>query len=82
MRTLQYYEDLHHAIFVQPEYLYFFWSIFAVIAMELLKPVPHLLACSDYFCESGCPGQYEHRRFYPDSLWDGERCGICETACC
>ena len=37
---------------------------------------------NDYFCESGCPGQFEPRRFYPDPLWDGEGCGSLETACC
>ena len=38
---------------------------------------------NDYFCESGCPGQYQKNVFYSgDPLWDGEQCGQIEKACC
>ena len=37
---------------------------------------------SDYFCESGCPGNWQHNVFYTDSLWDGKQCGLIEKACC
>ena len=36
---------------------------------------------NDYFCESGCPVHFQPN-LYPDSLWDGERCGSLETVCC
>ena len=42
---------------------------------------PPAFVGNDYFCESGCPGQYQ-RRLYPDPLWDGEGCGSLETVCC
>ena len=37
---------------------------------------------SDYFCESGCPGQVSSSMFYTDRLWDGEQCGAIEGGCC
>ena len=37
---------------------------------------------NDYFCESGCPGNYEHNVFYTDPLWDGKQCGLIEKPCC
>ena len=37
---------------------------------------------SDYFCESGCPGNWKHNIFYTDPLWDGKQCGLIEEACC
>ena len=37
---------------------------------------------NDYFCESGCPGDYESNVFYTDPLWDGKQCGLIEKACC
>ena len=37
---------------------------------------------NDYFCESGCPGNWQHNVFYTDPLWDGEQCGLIENACC
>ena len=38
---------------------------------------------SDYFCESGCPGTFDHTTFHAaDPLWDGEGCGGLETVCC
>ena len=33
------------------------------------------------YCESGCPVHFQPN-LYPDSLWDGERCGSLETVCC
>ena len=38
---------------------------------------------SDYYCESGCPGMYNHSTIYSDDvLWDGQQCGTLETNCC
>ena len=38
---------------------------------------------NDYFCESGCPGQFQANVFYTgDPLWDGQQCGLIEKACC
>ena len=38
---------------------------------------------SDYFCESGCSGDFDNSRFYhADCLWDGEQCGAIEGGCC
>ena len=37
---------------------------------------------SDYFCESGCSGNYDLSTFYTDRLWDGEQCGAIEGGCC
>ena len=42
--------------------------------------VPSFIS-NDYFCESGCPGQWQHV-FYTDPLWDGKQCGLIEKACC
>ena len=43
--------------------------------------IPPAFVGNDYFCESGCPGNFQ-RRLYPDPLWDGEGCGSLETVCC
>ena len=37
---------------------------------------------SDYFCESGCPGDWKLNVFCNDPLWDGQQCGLIEKACC
>ena len=38
---------------------------------------------SNYFCESGSPGQVNLNTFYSnDRLWDGEQCGVIERGCC
>ena len=38
---------------------------------------------NDYFCESGCPGQFQANVFYSeDPLWDGKQCGLIGKACC
>ena len=38
---------------------------------------------SDYFCESGCPGNWDLTTFHADDpLWDGEGCGALEQECC
>ena len=37
---------------------------------------------NDYFCESGCPGNWKHNIFYTDPLWDGKQCGLIEKVCC
>ena len=38
---------------------------------------------NDYFCESGCPGQWKFKVLYTDDpLWDGEQCGILDKPCC
>ena len=36
---------------------------------------------NDYFCESGCPGNWQDV-LYTDPLWDGKQCGLIEKACC
>ena len=35
-----------------------------------------------YFCESGCPGQFEYNVLYTDPLWDGKQRGKIEKPCC
>ena len=35
-----------------------------------------------YFCESGCPGHWQHNVLYTDPLWDGKQCGLIEKPCC
>ena len=38
---------------------------------------------NDYFCESGCPGNWEYGTpYFSDSLWDGKQCGSLEEDCC
>ena len=38
---------------------------------------------NDYFCESGCPGDWQWNTSYSgDPLWDGKQCGLIEKACC
>ena len=39
---------------------------------------------SDYYCESGCPaGDFDYSTIhFQDILWDGQQCGLIETACC
>ena len=38
---------------------------------------------NNYFCESGCPGRWQHNVLYTgDPLWDGKQCGLIEEACC
>ena len=47
-----------------------------------LQQVPSFVG-SGYYCESGCPGIFEHSTIYSDDvLWDGEQCGVLETECC
>ena len=38
---------------------------------------------NDYFCESGCPGQFQaNTPYFSDALWDGKQCGSLEQECC
>ena len=37
---------------------------------------------NDYFCESGCPGNWQINVLYTDPLWDGKQCGLIEKDCC
>ena len=37
---------------------------------------------NDYFCESGCPGNWQYNLFCTNPLWDGKQCGLIEKACC
>ena len=38
---------------------------------------------NDYFCESGCPGQFQvNTPYFSDPLWDGKQCGSLEQECC
>ena len=50
-------------------------------APNSLVTVPSFIS-NDYFCESGCPGQFQTNVFYTDPLWDGQQCGLIEKACC
>ena len=47
-----------------------------------LMQVPSYVG-SDYYCESGCPGMLDFFTIhFQDVLWDGQQCGLIETACC
>ena len=43
---------------------------------------PQSFVGDDYFCESGCPGQFKNGVLYTDPLWDGKQCGLIEKPCC
>ena len=43
---------------------------------------PQSFVGNDYFCESGCPGQFKLGVLYTDPLWDGKQCGLIEKPCC
>ena len=43
---------------------------------------PQSFVGNDYFCESGCPGQFKPGVLYTDPLWDGKQCGEIEKPCC
>ena len=37
---------------------------------------------NDYFCESGCPGNWQYNIFCTDPLWVGQQCGLIDKVCC
>ena len=49
----------------------------------VLQPqIPEFVG-NDYFCESGCSGQWNFGNIYAsDPLWDGKQCGKLEKECC
>ena len=61
----------------------FFWNQNTACPCAPNSPVtvPSFIG-GDYFCESGCPGNWQYNVLYTDPLWDGKQCGLIEKACC
>ena len=71
-----------YAIGLQENFYYSSGSFICPCGATSKQQVPSFVG-SDYYCESGCPSNFDHVTISSDDvLWDGKQCGVLETDCC